>query len=380
VSVFEERTGPWEDAPEIGTLRQADHDGAPSIAAGRAGARSMMQAGSYPLHDSLLFKGGLSIAILALGWVSLPSVLCCMDFYLCLRFFREPLQSHYTVLLVVAVSLCTLIMQPGRSLAKQLMHARVSLAVQILMRWAVLLFVLLLIGFVTRSTLQFPRRVLMTWGASTPILIICATCAVQSWLRQLTQSANHQRRVLIVGCNETSLRLAKHIRSNPALCMRITGFFDDRSLDRLGEPDVSLLGNLASLADYVRRSAVDTIFVALPIQDVQRVTNLIESLRDTTASVYYVPDLFAYDLIQAKTGDVGGIPVVAICETPMHGLPRVSKRIFDVVVASLLTVACLPLVAAIGILIKISSPGPIILRSDDMVSTVGRSRSINSGQ
>ena len=87
-----------------------------------------------------------------------------------------------------------------------------------------------------------------------------------------------------------------------------------------------LLGKLPDLAAFVKHRGIDVVFVALPVRHIQRVMQLLDELRDTTASVYYVPDLYAFDLIQARTGEMLGIPVVAMCETPFYGYRGVVKR------------------------------------------------------
>ncbi len=71
----------------------------------------------------------------------------------------------------------------------------------------------------------------------------------------------------------------------------------------------------------MRDHGVEVIFIALPMRQVRRVMNLLDELRDTTASIYYVPDIFVYDLIQARSGAIDGIPVISMCETPFLGLP-----------------------------------------------------------
>ena len=75
------------------------------------------------------------------------------------------------------------------------------------------------------------------------------------------------------------------------------------------------------------------IFIALPIRHVKRVMDLLDDLRDTTASIYYVPDIFVFDLIQARSGEIHGIPVVAMCETPFYGYRGVAKRLTDIVLS-----------------------------------------------
>jgi putative colanic acid biosynthesis UDP-glucose lipid carrier transferase len=143
----------------------------------------------------------------------------------------------------------------------------------------------------------------------------------------------------------------------------VTGFFDDRSSDRLGlETDAKLIGSLSDMSQYVKDNRTDVIFIALPIRHVKRVMNLLDDLRDTTASIYYVPDIFVFDLIQARSGEIHGIPVVAMCETPFYGYRGVAKRLTDISFSALILLLLLPLLVIIGVVVKLSSPGPIIFK------------------
>jgi putative colanic acid biosynthesis UDP-glucose lipid carrier transferase len=143
----------------------------------------------------------------------------------------------------------------------------------------------------------------------------------------------------------------------------VEGFFDDRSHDRLEvESGAKVLGSLREVASYVNEHRTDVIFIALPIRHVLRVMSLVDELRDTTASIYYVPDIFVFDLIQARSGDIHGIPVVAMCETPFYGYRGVSKRMTDLIFAMGILLLTMPLLVLIGILVKLTSPGPMIFK------------------
>jgi putative colanic acid biosynthesis UDP-glucose lipid carrier transferase len=123
-----------------------------------------------------------------------------------------------------------------------------------------------------------------------------------------------------------------------------------------------LLGGLPSLAQYVNANNIEVIFIALPMRHVQRVMDLLEELRDTTASIYYVPDIFVFDLIQARTGEILGMPVVAMCETPFFGYRGVVKRLMDLVMGTLSLLMLAPLLALVGLLIRTTSAGPVIFK------------------
>jgi putative colanic acid biosynthesis UDP-glucose lipid carrier transferase len=171
------------------------------------------------------------------------------------------------------------------------------------------------------------------------------------------------RKVIFAGFNETSLSLAGKLRSNPGLCMSVAGFFDDRSAERLGiHGNAKLVGTLRELTRFVKEDSVDVIFVALPIRHLGRVVELMDELRDTTASIYYLPDIYVFDLIQARTGDIMGVHVISMCETPFQGASGLVKRMTDVVISSIVLLMGLPLLLAVGLAVKLSSPGPMIFR------------------
>src|SRR5437762_3909445 len=144
-----------------------------------------------------------------------------------------------------------------------------------------------------------------------------------------------RKTAVIAGANELGRRLAERLRVDPMLGMRFAGYFDDRGPGRLAElaPQENL-GALERLADYCRANPVDVIYIALPMAQQPRILSLLEALRDTTASIYFVPDIFVFDLIQARLDTIGDIAVVAVCETPFYGFNGVVKRVSDFVLAS----------------------------------------------
>jgi putative colanic acid biosynthesis UDP-glucose lipid carrier transferase len=168
---------------------------------------------------------------------------------------------------------------------------------------------------------------------------------------------------VIVGANDTGLQLAVKIDQTPYLGIRITGFFDDRSRVRLGQLGAApLLGSMQELARFVRENEIDLIYLALPMATQPRILSLLEDLRDTTASIYFVPDMFVTDLIQARMDSVSNVPVVAVCETPFSGAAGLIKRASDLALASLFLCLVSPLMLAIAIGVKRSSPGPVLFR------------------
>jgi putative colanic acid biosynthesis UDP-glucose lipid carrier transferase len=226
--------------------------------------------------------------------------------------------------------------------------------------WAVVVGLLAVFGFIVKYGDDFPRRVLLTWAAVTPLLI----AALQYWSYVFfAQKVAGTRRAVIAGVSDLSRRMARALVEQPSHGVTLEGWFEDRSADRIGALEVGrLLGKLADLPEYVRTHNVDLIYIALPIRHEQRTKWILDELHDTTASIYFVPDIFVFDLIQSRVDVIDGIPVLALCETPFFGMNGLVKRAFDLVLASLLLLLALPLMVATAIGVAATSRGTIIFK------------------
>jgi putative colanic acid biosynthesis UDP-glucose lipid carrier transferase len=313
------------------------------------------------MTQPVLFKQSFLVALLA-GLQVIPAIVAVVSLYLTIVFFGIVFDRSSEAIIIVAV-LCLVLVQAPREVSTQLTSARLSAVVDVIFRWMLLLGVMLAIGYVTKSLTEYPRRIFMTWAVVTPVALIVVTLAMQEIMHRFLMSAFDKRSAIFAGYNNSSLELARRLTNNPAMSLEVSGFFDDRSSDRLGmESDAKLVGTLSDVAQHVKDKGTDVIFIALPLRHVKRVMNLLDDLRDTTASIYYVPDIFVFDLIQARSGEIHGIPVVAMCETPFYGYRGVTKRLTDIVLSVGILLLFLPLLLLIAILVKASSPGPVIFK------------------
>jgi putative colanic acid biosynthesis UDP-glucose lipid carrier transferase len=171
------------------------------------------------------------------------------------------------------------------------------------------------------------------------------------------------RSVVVVGVNDVGLKFAGICERHPNLFMQVRGFFDDRADERrpaaMPHP---VLGKTGALVQYVREHGIKMIFISQPISAQPRVRKLIDELQDTTASVYFLPDVYIFDLMQARFDNVGGMPVIAIRESPFMGLNSTVKRASDIVLSLAILLLLTPLLVAIAAAVKLSSPGPVIFR------------------
>ncbi len=238
-----------------------------------------------------------------------------------------------------------------------------ELAGSIATSWLSIMALLLLLGWASGTLAVLDRHAILAWLIATPLALFAAHRLIPIVLPRVLAAQGTQKTAVIAGANGAGRTLAARIRTNPFPGIRFTGFFDDRGSKRLESVEGGAsLGSLDQLAEYVKAHRIDLIYIALPMASQPRILKLLEELRDTTASIYFAPDIFLFDLIQARMETMGGVPVLAVCESPFYGIDGLVKRASDIILASVILLLISPLMLAIAAGVKLDSRGPVLFK------------------
>jgi putative colanic acid biosysnthesis UDP-glucose lipid carrier transferase len=227
------------------------------------------------------------------------------------------------------------------------------------LRWSFVVGFIWVLLYISGLMRQLNSDALLTWVVVTPVML---------WLGQLLAfylGLRHlpPRRAVVVGLTELGLRLEGKLREDPLLCTEVMGFFEDRSPDRLPvNCQQKILGKPSQLPEFILQNAVNVVYITLPMTRDPRIMGLLETLRDSTVSIYFAPDIFMFNLIQARFDQVSGIPVVAVRESPFYGVRGAAKRLCDCVIASAAILGLLPLFLAVAIGVRLSSSSSILFK------------------
>lgn len=272
------------------------------------------------------------------------------------HWFDEPiLRASLTLCLLVFV-----LTFPGRNRFRDNM---VAAGIDIASSWLVLLAILALCGYATRSLQFFSRDVLISWALLVPVLQWVAVWIGKVVIRRRSALPEARRTAVVVGASPLGVKVARALTTGGDAGIDFVGYFDDRTDERVHVDGMAKrLGGLADVASYVSSHGIREVYITLPLGSQPRIVELLESVQGTTASLYFVPDVFGISIIQGRFEDVNGVPVVGICETPFTGTNDLVKRVSDMVIASIILVLISPVLIAVAIGVKLSSPGPIIFR------------------
>lgn len=272
-------------------------------------------------------------------------------------FLHEGLLAPRYVILSVVVFSVTF---PGSAYLTQSLW---KVILRIAIGWLAISGLLWLFGIASGYLQYFERDLMFTWWWVAPSSELVAHIVLRLTAPKIIELQGPYRRAIVAGMNAQGVELTARLGNDPYSHVRVIGFFDDRADERVNQlGKYPVLGKITELPGFVRDNQIDLIYISLPMASQPRILSLLDKLRDTTASIYFVPDIFVTDLIQGRIDSVGGLPVVAVCETPFSGLNGVIKRISDIVLSLhiLLLLAVPLLLIALGV--KLSSPGPAIFK------------------
>jgi len=240
---------------------------------------------------------------------------------------------------------------------------RFSIGIDIALSWAFRLSVLALCGYITSSLQYFHAEVLLSWALITPVLQWQAVGFVRNALRNSASQPEARHTAVMVGAGPLGITVARALQEYRDQPTDFVGWFDDRADERLpSDAGTKVLGSLEDLAPYIREHGIKEVYFTLPLSSQPRIVELLESVQTTTASIFFVPDVLGISVILGRLKNMNGIPVLGICETPFTGTNALIKRLSDVVLASSILVVIAPILLAIGLGVKLSSPGPMIFK------------------
>ena len=275
--------------------------------------------------------------------------------WLAVFIWNGSVQAAYVMLSLLVFALSF----PGNP---RLLSRHRTLLLDVLFNWLWVALLLALGGYFTGYLEEFPRPVLLTWLGLAPLTDLGASVLLRTAAPALQKLQGPGPRAIVVGMNGQGLALANQLSTAAFSRTNFLGFVDGRSAERLGDTRFRLLGTLEGLHAVMQRDNVQVIYLSLPMTSQPRILQVLDSLKDTTASIYFVPDMFVTDLIQGHVTTVCGTPVISVCESPFRGLNGLIKRGSDLVFSLLILLLIAPLLLLIALAVKWTSRGPVIFR------------------
>jgi len=232
--------------------------------------------------------------------------------------------------------------------------------------WLTSIAVLILVDLFFVQSKAYEASFVISWFVLAPVELIAWHAFVRGLLAMLRSKGYNTRNVAIVGATSLGSRLERAFNNMDWTGFRMHGFYDDRAIKAGSDNDrienVNIVGDLNQLIADCKSGVVDSVYITLAMSAEHRIKEIVKKLSDSTASVYLVPDMFTFNLLNSRWTDYQGVTVVSIHETPFSGFDQLLKRLEDIVLSILiLCLVAIPMIF-IAISIKLTSNGPILFK------------------
>ena len=223
-------------------------------------------------------------------------------------------------------------------------------------------------AFLAKVSQQYSRVVMVLWWTLAFAGLALDRVLIRALLRASRARGRNTRSLAIAGAGDLARRVAERVFASRSIGLRAIGYFDDhvpvgtKPEHGAGAPALAVKGNLEALITLAKEGGVDYVYIALPLAGEEQVKALIHALSDTTASVFFVPDFFVFEMLQARWTEIDGMPLVSVFDTPFLGVDGWLKRMEDLLIAAAAVTVTAPLMLAIALGVKLSSPGPVLFR------------------
>ncbi|MGD9547693.1 MAG: undecaprenyl-phosphate glucose phosphotransferase [Candidatus Krumholzibacteriia bacterium] len=248
-----------------------------------------------------------------------------------------------------------------------------------LFKGVVLASLLVLASTFFLRTLTFSRSFFGLFFLSTFFFLTLGRVGARQLSKRWTSGGEGRIRTLLVGASPMRERLLRLTRELPGLAFEPVGWLrvDGGDEDGCREAGVSLLdargprrsaaavpalpclGGVKDVRSLVLEHRIDLVVLTVPFDRLPLISRVAAALANLKVDLKFIPDLPALHTSKMRLQEIGGIPFISIREGALSAVDRIVKRTFDLLASGLGLLFLAPVLAAIALMVKLSSPGPV---------------------
>jgi Undecaprenyl-phosphate glucose phosphotransferase len=228
---------------------------------------------------------------------------------------------------------------------------------------------LVTLGFLLKLSSDFSRVWIASWAISSIALVSLFRILVPKIMRNLARKGQLTRNIMVYGAGLQGAKLVHRIQQSREPWTNVIGVFDERSTRTTDELEgFTVRTGIKEMIGFGREQHADEVVIALPWSAENRILEVIRDLSVLPAQISLCPELTRGELLRPEVWIGSGVdhdmPVLPVLEKPVDGWSAIGKQAFDLFFGGLLTLAALPVMAAIALLIKLDSRGPILFKQE----------------
>jgi Undecaprenyl-phosphate glucose phosphotransferase len=224
---------------------------------------------------------------------------------------------------------------------------------------------IIIILYMVIKEINFSRSVMLIFYVLNVFIASLSRVILRKILQSIRSKGYNMKHILLVGYSRAAEEYIKRIVDNPQWGYVVCGILDDHVPAGTLYKGVKVLGGIGNLEYILPENKLDEIAITLSLKDYDMLEELVATCEKSGVHTKFIPDYNSLIPTRPYTEDVMGLPVINIRYVPLTNTGNiVLKRIVDIVGACVGIVITSPLMLISAILVKLSSPGPIIFKQE----------------
>jgi len=213
--------------------------------------------------------------------------------------------------------------------------------------------------------IHYSRTMMALFYVLNILITALSRLVLRKALRSLRKRGYNLKHVLVVGYSRAAEAYIDRLQWNPQWGYSVCGILDDRMEAGTLYKGVKVLGDIDMLHRILPENNLDEIAIALSLKDYDRLEEIVGICEKSGVHTKFVPDYNSLIPSRPYTEDLMGLPVINIRYVPLSNAGNAfMKRVMDVIGSLFGIIISSPILVIAALLVKISSPGPIIFKQE----------------
>ena len=199
-------------------------------------------------------------------------------------------------------------------------------------------------------------NILLEWGIRMLIFAV---------LRDMRKKGLNQKQIILVGYSRAAEEYIDRIEANPQWGYIVRGILDDNVPAGTVYKGIKVIGRIANLTVILPANRLDEIAITLGLSEYYRLEEIVAMCEKSGVHTKFIPDYNKIIPTKPYTEDILGLPVINIRYVPLSNtFNSMVKRVMDIFGSIAAIIVSSPVMLLMCILIKATSPGPLIYRQE----------------
>lgn len=228
--------------------------------------------------------------------------------------------------------------------------------------FGILLFTLML--YVMKN-INYSRYLLFIFAITCTVLTTIERVFIRYILRKARRKGYNLKHILLVGYSKLAMDFLGLVSANRQWGYNIVGILDDNKKSGYRFKGKEIIGKIRDLENILEDFEIDEVCVTLELKEYDKLGHIINECEKAGVRTQIIPDYVKYIPAKPYVEEVGGLPIINIRYVPLDNIAnKFVKRLFDIVGSLISIIVFSPVMILASIIIKITSPGPIIFKQE----------------